>query len=239
LRIGKLAIVQLCVLWRFSILSDSLVTVSLRIYAALGVNNMKNLTAALLCAALICSMTSSASADTVGFQGAFAPANWTTTSSGGGSTSATVDSSGAPASILMNTSSGDFSGLAQVDYTIVAPVGTTAISFDFAYGENNGDDFNSGVSNAGVLVNGAFTQVATSDGAAGSYSFNVAAGDVVGFRLGTTDNDSEFSVAKFEISNFKSSNPVPEPASLLLLLVAGSAALVADRRRRRRLQKQA
>ena len=179
------------------------------------------------CAAL-CAAPLSAWAD---FSGPYAPANWTTTTSGsppaGGGT---VDASGAPASItLVGGDAGcvaDPANPCRLDYTIAMPA-TGTVSFDWQY---QTVDFAPDFDLFLVLGNGSAIQLSDDLGAntqSGSYSLTVTAGQVVGFRLDC--NDCAGGAATVTISNF--SGPLPAPAAAVqpvpTLEVWGMGALMA------------
>jgi hypothetical protein len=143
------------------------------------------------------------------FEGTYAPANWAQSIGGDGS----INTGGAPTSVTLNGSD-DSSAFANTDFTISAPLGGT-VSFDWSYTTNDfpfWDPF-------GYLLNGTFNQLTNNSGGqaqSGSAAFNVATGDVFGFRQNT--DDSLFGRASTTITNFNA--PVPGP---LPLLGAGAA----------------
>ena len=119
------------------------------------------------------------------FSEAYAPANWTLTNV---TTEGSVNTF-APDSIEViggddqfNTSGG------HVEYTITS-IATGPFSFDWAYTTLDGplyDPF-------GVVINGLFTEITDSSGPSdqtGTYSGSASLGDVFGFRINTTDNQS-------------------------------------------------
>jgi hypothetical protein len=82
---------------------------------------------------------------------------------------------------------------------------------------------------AGYLIGNLFTQLADTDGQAGTASFTVSAGDIFGFRVETFDNTQEPGV--FTIDGFSvAADAAPEPATLPL--AAAAVAICIWRRRR-------
>ena len=163
---------------------------------------------------------SGASAATVfGFQGPYAPINWTLTNN---NADGFVNTTGAPASIsLTGGDNGSYSS-GTTNYTTTAAAAGT-VTFDWNYSTA---DVNTGF---GYLLNGSFTQV-TDDGGDvvqnGTSAFNVLAGDSFGFRIFNYDNAG--GRGSVTISNFSAPGPmappptsVPEPSAVLSLLVLG------------------
>lgn len=120
-----------------------------------------------------------------GFQGDFDPANWTFFTETDGS----VDTSGAPDFIELNggdadADDGDFS--TKTDFTIVIPE-DGRVAFDWDYFTEDGPFYD----RAGFLINGVFVELTDRNGGtsqSGSASFDVKAGDVIGFRIDSTDD---------------------------------------------------
>ena len=157
---------------------------------------------------------SSASAATVfGFQGPYAPINWTFTNS---NADGSVNTSGAPASISLTGGNNGSGSSGTTSYTTTAAAAGT-VTFNWNYST---DDAVTSFDPFGYLLNGSFTQV-TNDGGGvvqnGTSTFNVLAGDSFGFRIFTRDNIARR--ASVTISNF--SAPIPEPSTVLSLLVLG------------------
>ena len=147
------------------------------------------------------------------FEGTYAPANWAQSIGGDGS----INTGGAPNSVTLNGSNnGSGWGFeANTDFTISAPLGGT-VSFDWFYATNDEqpvwDPF-------GYLLNGSFNRLTNDYGGptqSGSAAFNVATGDMFGFRQNSYD--SLFGRASTTIGNFNASVPGPLP-----LLGAGAA----------------
>jgi hypothetical protein len=157
------------------------------------------------------------------FSGPYTPSNWTFSN---GSGDGSVDFSGAPASITITGS--DNGSADNTDFTITA-AGTGLVSFNFDWSSLDAPGFDSG----GFLLNDAFTFLADTDGASGSESIPVNAGDTIGFRV-TTD-DAAFEPGVLTISNFSAPVGVvstPEPGTLILVAL-GAAGLAVGRLRRR------
>jgi hypothetical protein len=134
------------------------------------------------------------------FSYGYAPAKWTTTLTPGSNGS--VNSSGAPGSIIITGSDGASATNMDVDYTITAKA-SGPFSFSWSY-HTNDSDADPQYDLAGVLVNGSFIQLSVNTlnlvNQSGSWSGTVTAGTVIGFRIRATDN--VFGNATFTISNF-------------------------------------
>jgi hypothetical protein len=119
------------------------------------------------------------------FSGAYQPSNWSAFSTPG--TNGTTNTSGAPASIVVNGSDGG-GGNANTDYTITA-IASGIWSFHWEYHTNDSDP---SFDYAGIMVNGSFTKLTNDIGPndqSGNYNAGfVAAGTVIGFRVLATDN---------------------------------------------------
>ncbi len=137
-----------------------------------------------------------------GFQGAFAPANWTVglVNSNGG-----VNTAGAPASITLNGSDNGTGTAGQTNYTIPITF-TGTVTFTYNYSTVDAGFFDP----FGYTVNGVFTPVVNGFvlTQTGTVSVNVSAGDVFGFSQRTLDNI--FGPGNTTITNFSG------PASILL-----------------------
>ena len=163
------------------------------------------------------------------FAGDYAPGNWTQSIGGDGS----IDTSGAPASIVLNGSdNGGITPDANTDFTIAAPAAGT-VSFNWNY--STADD--AAYDPFGYLLNGTFTQLTSNIGTrtqSGSASFSVLSGDVFGFRQNS--RDSVAGRASTTISNFNgpiAAAPASVPGPLPILGVG--AAFAYSRRLRRRI----
>ena len=161
---------------------------------------------------------SGASAATVfGFQGPYAPINWTLTNS---NADGFVDTSGAPASISLTGGDNGSDDFGTTDYTTTAAAaGTVTFDWDYSTADIDGPFFD----RFGYLLNGSFSFL-TSSPNNGTSTFNVLAGDSFGFRVYTDDN--VFGPGSVTISNFSAPGPVaptpvPEPSTVLSLLVLG------------------
>ena len=162
------------------------------------------------------------------FAGDYAPGNWTQSIGGGGS----IDTSGAPASIVLTSSDDGSSGNVNTDFTIAAPTAGT-VSFDCSYVSSDSDGPK--LDPFGYLLNGAFIQLTSNGGGltqSGSASFSVLSRDVFGFRQNT--DDSCCGQASTTISNFDGPTaPASVPGPLPILGVW--AAFAYSRRLRRRI----
>jgi hypothetical protein len=170
-----------------------------------------------------------AQASIVGFQGPYDPANWTLTTNGG---NGSVDTSGAPASVILaGSNTGSFSQI-FTDFTTLA-VGDGLVSFSWNY-----ETFDTGPNwdPFGYLLDGVFTQLTDDSGAqtqSGSASFSVLAGQTFGFRVNSVDDTS--GRAQSTISSFEApSAAIPEPGTwAAAALLAGGAAFMRWRKRHR------
>lgn len=116
------------------------------------------------------------------------------------------------------------------DLVTTAP-GTGTVSFDWSFSSvgNNPGDFT-----AGYLLNGAFTQIADTDGESSMTSFLVTAGETFGFEV---NGDNQGLPGTLTISSFSAPSAaaaVPEPANfgLALMGMAGVLRYVIVRRRK-------
>jgi len=182
---------------------------------------------AMLVAAGLFSSVGPAQAAIVGFQGPYAPANWTLSTNGG---DGSVNTSGAPASVTLFGSDNGSGQQIFTDFTTLA-VGDGLVSFSWDYSTFDvavWDPF-------GYLLDGDFTQLTADDGQqsqSGSASFSVLAGQTFGFRVDSRDNFG--GRAQSTISSFEAPGAaIPEPGSwaAAALLLAG-AVLVRRRRRK-------
>ena len=170
-----------------------------------------------------------AQADLIGFTGPYDPANWTLSNDPvnlGGIVGGSVNTSGAPASIVLTGGNNGLNNVGWTTWSIVAP-DSGLVSFDWSYLTTDG--WGPAWDPAGWVLNGARTQLSSSIGGmsqSGSTSFSVTAGDTFGFYVRTYDGlDGGGTITP---SNF--SAPTPEPATLLL--VGGPLVLAGLRRRR-------
>jgi hypothetical protein len=173
---------------------------------------------ATLVAAALFSSAGPAQAAIVGFQGPYAPVNWTLTTNGG---NGSVDTSGAPTSITLvgsDAGTGNFT-----DFTTLA-VGDGLFSFSWDY--ETSDLGGPGEDPFGYLLEGNYTQLSDNGGAlvqSGSASFSVLAGQTFGFRVVTSDG--LWGPAQSTISSFEApSAAIPEPGTwaAAALLVGGA-----------------
>jgi len=162
----------------------------------------------------------------VGFQGPYAPVNWTLTTNGG---SGSVNTSGAPTSITLEGS--DDGAGNSTDFTTLA-VGDGLVSFSWDYRTFDDFAFNDPF---GYLRNGTFTKL-TDDflrAQSGSASFSVLAGQTFGFRAATLNGGGGAGLAT--ITSFEApggSAAVPEPGTwAAAALLAGGAGFMRWRKR--------
>jgi hypothetical protein len=183
---------------------------------------------AMLVAAGLLSSAGTTQAAIVGFQGPYAPVNWTLTTNGG---SGSVNTSGAPTSITLqgsNNGSGNFT-----DFTTLA-VGDGLVSFSWDY---TTADFAPAYDPFGYLLDGTFTKLTDDSGPlsqSGSASFSVLAGQTFGFRAATVD--AELGPGMATITSFEApggSAAVPEPGTwAAAALLAGGAGFMRWRKRK-------
>jgi hypothetical protein len=113
---------------------------------------------------------------------------------------------------------GGNSGTGETGTTDLVTKATKAglIQFDFSYSSLDTPTFDY----AGYLLNGAFVQLADTNGESGLAQFNVSLGDTFGFRVGT-DNQGEPGILTV-------SSAAPEPGTRLVL-VMGIAGILSRR----------
>jgi len=163
---------------------------------------------------LTLAVASSASAATVtvfGFQEEYAPSNWTFTNS---NTDGSVDTSQAPTSISLTGGDNGSNDSGNTDYTTTAAA-AGEVMFDWDYSTFDGPSYD-----PFFVLNGSPIQLTDDSGSpfqSGTFMFDVLAGDIFGFRIGTTDN--LFGSATVTISNFEAPAPaVPEASNILGLI---------------------
>jgi hypothetical protein len=163
-------------------------------------------------------MPAAAKAD---FSGYYAPSHWTLTNTNGGS--GFVDTSGAPASIVLHGSDNQSGQSTDTDFTIAAG-GSGTFSFHWSYFSVDSGTFDS----AYVLLNGVATFLAANNSQGmGNFTTAVTAGEIIGFRVHSVDNfagDGELTVSNF-------SAPVPEGSTLSLLALGALGVAMVMRRR--------
>jgi MYXO-CTERM domain-containing protein len=148
------------------------------------------------------------------FEGYYAPENWTFYDEAGGF----LDESGVPD--YLTIFGGDSSVPGYTQLTIAAGADGT-FAFDWAYDSIDSPGYDEG----GYIYNGGYYFLSDTYGESGSVSFEVGAGEEIGFYVYTYDG--VFGPGELTISNF--SAPVPAPGALALLGLAG---LASSRRRR-------
>jgi MYXO-CTERM domain-containing protein len=148
------------------------------------------------------------------FEGYYAPENWTFYDEAGGS----LDLGGVPD--YLTIIGGDSSIAGYTTLTIAAGAAGT-VEFDWSYYSIDSPGYDEG----GYIYNGANYFLSDTYGESGSVSFEVGAGEEIGFYVYTSDG--AYGPGELTISNF--SAPVPTPGALALLGLAG---LASSRRRR-------
>jgi hypothetical protein len=164
-------------------------------------------------------------AHAVGFSGSYAPANFTLTNT---NSNGSVNTSGAPNSIVLTGSNNGSASAGTLDYTVAA-AGAGTFSFNWSYTTADStywDPFS-------VLINGVATQLtaATTSNTgvlneSGTYTTTANLGDIIGWRVATRDNFG--GAPTVTISNFsapEASTSVPEPFTIIGTLVGSTAAV--------------
>lgn len=152
------------------------------------------------------------------FSGPYVPGNWMESATGDGS----VNTAGAPGSIMLTSSDDGSTMNAILDFTTMA-AGNGLVSFDWLYEFLNPAE-ESQFEFFGYVLDGVFTQLTVNnsdDGVSqnGNTSFLVTAGQTFGFR--SISVDSIFGPSVTTITNFSAPlsppNAVPEPSTMILL----------------------
>lgn len=170
-----------------------------------SIKHLANIAATLLLTTGGIAVTTDAKAAFIGY---YSPSNWTFTQPPNGVGS--VDSSGAPNSIVLEGSQGTIAP-GNVDFTITVPESGTW-SFDWSY--DSQDIVNSTINdNGGYLLNNTFTRLAlnsdvVSGPVSGFISLSVSQGDTIGYRVSTSAGNSFPGL--LTVSNF--SAPAPTAA---------------------------
>lgn len=123
---------------------------------------------------------------------------------------------------LTLTGGNDGSGLfGQTDFAIPSP-GNFTVTFQFNYSTYDYPQYDS----AGYRVGSTLFQLADADGASGSISFAVTAGQTFGWWVQTFDNLGEPGVLNISALSYAGTltGATPEPGSLLLCLAGAAAA---------------
>jgi hypothetical protein len=129
--------------------------------------------------AAVAALPATAKAD---FSGYYAPGNWTLTNTGDGN--GFVDTSGAPASIVLHGGSSQSGNPSDTDFTIAAG-GSGTFNFHWSYFSTDSGTYDS----AYVLLNGVATFLAANNSQGmGDFTTSVTAGEIIGFRVHTVDN---------------------------------------------------
>ncbi len=173
-----------------------------------------------------------ASAD---FTGPYDVSNWTLTlnNSDGG-----VDTTNAPVSITLIGPDNNSGTAGTTDFTIAA-AGTGTWSFSWEYTSEDTNAFDG----AGWLLNGVYTEVADNqlamdspgDVATGSESIPVVLGDIIGFRVRSSDKTlgaGFFTISDFEAPVDVTPPGVPAPSTLALLALGATGLGIARQRRK-------
>jgi len=132
-----------------------------------------------------------------GFTGSFAIANWSLSNT---NANGTVDTAGAPASIVLTSGNNGSEALGNTNYTVTVPT-TGTISFNWSYATTDGAAFDY----PNVIVNGVTTlfngyNTNGTNNQSGTMTVNVTAGQSFSFNMFTLDNT--FGSGTVVISNF-------------------------------------
>lgn len=147
-------------------------------------------------------LANSAWAVTNGFQGAYAPGNFTLVTNGG---DGSVNTGGAPASIVL-TGRDDGSG-GDTDFSTIVPgAAPTVLKFDWAYSSVDDPGFDSG---SYLVLGGSPVFLGNTNGQSGSVAFVASPGDTFGFRVNSADGI--FGPGVLTVSNFSASDLPPLP----------------------------
>jgi hypothetical protein len=165
------------------------------------------------------------------FSGPYDVANWNFQNTGG-STNGSVNTSGAPSSILLiggSSGNGTVNGPGTTDFTITA-VATGLVSFNWTYASFDSTDAEGG----NFLLNGVpFLLSALYSGASGTFSIPVNQNDVFGFEVFSQFN--RYGQGMLTISNFNGpTGSVRESGGTLSLLALGATGVAMLRQRMRR-----
>jgi hypothetical protein len=187
---------------------------------------MKKLSTSIQYAAVATTLSLGAFAATpahaVGFSGSYNPGNFTLTNT---NSNGSVNTSGAPNSIVLTGSDNNSLSTGNLDYFATA-VAAGTFSFDWNYTTSDAtfyDPFS-------VLINGV-AMILTNNSTAttsqsSTYATTVSLGDTIGWQVSTIDNTS--GAPNVTISNFSApaaSTAVPEPFMIIGTCIGGAAAL--------------
>ncbi len=178
-------------------------------------------------AALLFVASPQAKAVIVGFEGPYAPANWTLTTNGGDGSVVTL---GAPTSItLIGSAIGSGNPIPTDFTTLAAGDGLVSFSWNYETFDTEGPSWDP----FGYLLGVVFTQLTDDSGAntqSGTASFSVLAGQTFGFRVFSVDDTrgpAQSTISSFEVA------PIPEPGTWAAMAIfAGGAAFAGWRRRK-------
>ncbi len=146
-------------------------------------------------------LASNAWAVTVGFQGDYAPSNFTLVTNGG---DGSVNTGGAPASIVLTGSDNGTGG--DTDFRMIVPgVAPTVLKFNWVYNTID-PGFDRGIY---LVLGGSGVFLADTDGQSGSVSILASPGDTFGFRVNS--DDGIFGPGILTVSNFSASDVPPLP----------------------------
>lgn len=173
-------------------------------------------------------LAGAAQASGIGFTGGYSFGDFTFGEGGGIFPNGSASSPDSNTVVL--TGSDDGSGLPGTTDLTIAALGDGLFQFSYEY--TTLDLFGDPATDpAGYLVDGTFFPFVDPNLFSGTVSVPVLAGDVIGFRVATTDN--LFGPGVLTITDFDAPlAPTPEPASLPLLLIGAAAIGICGKSRR-------
>jgi hypothetical protein len=146
--------------------------------------------------------------------------NFTLSETGGLAPNGCVTSPDSNTLILTGTNDG--SGAAGSTIFTIPSEGSGLFQFNYLFQTPNPATFDT----AGYLRNGAYTQLADTDGQSGAFSVSVLAGQIIGFQVNAYDNTG--GPAILTITGFNAPGAVPEPGSFTMI-IAGAVLLAGIR----------
>lgn len=147
-------------------------------------------------------LANSVLAVTTGFQGDYAPANFTLQQNGG---DGSVNTGGAPASIVLSGSDNGTGG--NTDFSLIVPgVAPSIIKFNWSYASVDDPGFDSA---SYLLGGGSASFLSNANGQSGNVTFVASPGDTFGFRVNSADGI--FGRGVLTVSNFSASDLPPLP----------------------------
>lgn len=146
-----------------------------------------------------------------GFTGPYDVSNWSITAPVGGE----IDTFNAPSYVILYGPDLEIGG--ELSYTISA-VASGDWSFSWLYTSSDAPEWDG----AGYLLNGIYTELASSSGASGALTISVLENDIIGFLV--RSEDGILGPGVFTVSEFSApteASPVPESGTWCAALVLG------------------